>query len=175
MSACLCFISCRKSYASNRQETSIKHPLGLVHTAKGRFLHTINAANTKEKVGGRNQMLFPSNGRRRSNAFFLLLAPFLTHRLTHAARIHRTQARRQAMEVDKDDAIITSPDKKRTKVDVAGDEESDDDDVSFVSSACPSIHPSARLDSFSRMICCAGIVLTTARPRQVPTRCWCVR
>jgi len=31
------------------------------------------------------------------------------------------------MEVDKDDAIITSPDKKRTKVDKPGDDDSDDD------------------------------------------------
>lgn len=58
--------------------------------------------------------------------------------LTHSTHTHRTQAHRQAMEVDKGDAIITSPDKKRTKVDKPGDE--DDDDVSIppvLASACP--------------------------------------
>jgi len=54
---------------------------------------------------------------------------FTTH--THSTHTHRTQAHRQAMEVDKDDAIITSPDEKWTKVDKPGDDDSDDDDVSI--------------------------------------------
>jgi hypothetical protein len=44
------------------------------------------------------------------------------------------------MEVDKDDTIITSPDKKRTKVDKV-DHDSDDDDVSPPSNSPRMITP----------------------------------
>ena len=73
------------------------------------------------------------------------------------------------MEVDKDDAIITSPDKKRTKVDKPRDDDSDDDDVSESIPPCVRLPchstPSACLDSLAGMIRQAGIALATVRPR----------